>query len=125
MLLLATPAAKDLFAQGKGENLEKETAENFHTLFVAKALFACKRAHPDIDTASSAVLCTRVKSPTTNDDKKLLCLMKYLNRTKEDKLILSADDLHVIKWYVDTLFAVHPNFKSHTGVGGHSTQSLL
>jgi hypothetical protein len=30
-----TPAAEDLFAQGKGENLEKETAENFHT-FVAK-----------------------------------------------------------------------------------------
>jgi hypothetical protein len=35
----STPAAEDLFAQGKSENLEKETAENLHT-FVAKALFA-------------------------------------------------------------------------------------
>ncbi len=30
-------------------------------------------------------------------------------------LTLSADDLAVIKWYVDTAFAVHPDFKSHTG----------
>jgi hypothetical protein len=30
-------------------------------------------------------------------------------------LILSADDLQVIKWYVDASFAVHPDFRSHTG----------
>ena len=29
---------------------------------------------------------------------------------------MSADNLHVIKWYVDASFAVHPDFKSHTGV---------
>ena len=29
--------------------------------------------------------------------------------------MLSADLLHVIKWYVDESFAVHPNFKSYTG----------
>ena len=34
---------------------------------------------------------------------------------REDKLILSADDLHIIKWFVDASFAVHPDFKSHTG----------
>jgi hypothetical protein len=28
---------------------------------------------------------------------------------------LSADDLHVIEWYVDASFAVHNDFKSHTG----------
>ena len=27
---------------------------------------------------------------------------------------MSADDLKVIKWYVDTSFVFHPNFKSHT-----------
>jgi hypothetical protein len=42
-------------------------------------------------------------------------LMKYLNGTRDDKLILSADKLNVVKWYVDTSFAVHPDFKSHTG----------
>jgi len=42
-------------------------------------------------------------------------LLKYLNGTKADKLTLSADNLHVVKWYVDASFAVHPDFKSHTG----------
>ena len=41
--------------------------------------------------------------------------MKYINGTLHDKLILAADDLHVIKWLVDTSFAVHPDFKSHSG----------
>jgi hypothetical protein len=72
-----TPAADDLFATGKGEKVEKKAAENFHH-FVAKALFACKRARPDIHTAT-AVLCTRVKGPNQDDDSKLLRLMKYLN----------------------------------------------
>ena len=43
--------------------------------------------------------------------------MHYINGIKHKKLILSADDLHVIKWYVDIAFAVHPDFKSHTGGG--------
>jgi hypothetical protein len=30
-------------------------------------------------------------------------------------MILSAGNLHCIKWYVDASFAVHPDFKSHTG----------
>ncbi len=28
---------------------------------------------------------------------------------------MSADNLHCIKWYVDASFAVHPDYKSHTG----------
>ena len=31
------------------------------------------------------------------------------------RLTLSANNLHCIKWYVDASFAVHPDFKSHTG----------
>jgi hypothetical protein len=42
-------------------------------------------------------------------------VMKYLNGTKGGNLTLSADNLRVVKWYVDTSFAVHPDFKSHTG----------
>ncbi len=37
------PAAEDLFAVGNGPKLSKEQANEFHT-FVAKGLFACKRA---------------------------------------------------------------------------------
>jgi hypothetical protein len=57
-------------------------------------------------------------------------LMKYLNGTKELKWILSADNLHCIKWYVDARFAVHPDYKSHTGAtmlygDGNGTVQLI
>ena len=108
-----SPAADDLFNKGTSQALDKFQAEEFHT-FVAKGLFACKRARPDIHPTIAA-LCTRVKDPNQDDWKKLHRLLQYVNGTRNDKLILSADDLHVIKWYVDSSFAVHPDFKSHTG----------
>jgi hypothetical protein len=80
---------------------------------VAKALFLCKRARPDIQP-TIAVLCTRVKGPNKAGWEKLVRLMKYLNGTRELKLTLSADNLHCIKWYGDASFAVHSDCKSHT-----------
>ena len=41
--------------------------------------------------------------------------MKYLNGMKEKKLILTAENVNFIKWYVNATFAIHPDFKSHTG----------
>ena len=108
-----TPAAEDLFSEGDGEKLDKERAEQYHTA-VAKGIFACKRARPDIHT-TIAVLCTRVKAPNESDWIKLVRLLKYLNGTREDVLTLGADNLRVIKWHVDASFAVHPDFRSHTG----------
>ena len=108
-----TPAPENLFAPSEGEDLDKSMAETYHT-FTAKGLYACKRARPDTQPAIAG-LCTRVKKPTTGDWDKLLRYMKYLNGARNDKLILSADNIHVIKWYVDAAFAVHPDFKSHSG----------
>jgi hypothetical protein len=122
----ATAATDDLFSEGTSDALSKPQAEEFHT-FVAKGLFLCKRAHPDLHTAI-AVLCTRVKKPNQDDWNKLVRLMKYCNGTCKDKLILSADDLHVLKWHVDAAFGVHPDFKSHTGavmtLGEGAAQSI-
>jgi hypothetical protein len=42
-------------------------------------------------------------------------MLKYLNGTRDDVLTLSIDDMRVIKWFVDASFAVHPDFRSHTG----------
>ncbi len=109
------PAAEDLFKEGTGAKLKTEHADTFHTI-IAKGLFACKRARPDIHTAIS-VLCTRTKKPNLNDWKKMMRLLRYINGTRNDKLILSADDLHVLKHYIDTSFAVHEDFKSHSGAG--------
>jgi hypothetical protein len=108
-----SPAADNLFDIGNSKILDKQRAEELHT-FVAKGLFACKRARPDIHTATT-LLCTRVKEPSENDWEKLLRMMKYLNGSRDEVLFLSAGDLHVIKWYVDASFAVHGDFKGHTG----------
>ena len=42
-------------------------------------------------------------------------MMKYLNGMQDMKLTLSTENLWSIKWYVDVLFAVHPDFISQTG----------
>ena len=60
-----SPAAEDLFAAGNSKKLDTERANEFHT-FVAKGLWASKRARPDINPAI-AVLCTRVKQPNLDD----------------------------------------------------------
>ena len=66
-----TPAAKDLFSDGTGPALPKDRAKIFHT-WVAKALFACKRARPNIHLAVT-YLCTCVKNPIEDDWNKLIC----------------------------------------------------
>jgi hypothetical protein len=105
-------ASDNLFNLGTGAKLDMKRSEIFHT-FVAKGLFLCKRARSDIQQAIS-VLCPRVKDPNQSDWEKLMRVMKYLNRTRNEYLTLSADDLRVVKWYVDASFLVHPDFKSHT-----------
>ena len=123
-----TPASDNLFNQGQKprKKLNKQKAEIFHTT-VAKGLFLAKRARPDIQP-TIAYLCTRVKEPDEGDWEKLIRLLRYLNGTQETKLVLSAEKLSVIKWFVDAAFAVHTDFKSHTGAvmtfGQGAVQSL-
>ena len=62
----ATPAANHLFdVQENGTKLDQQKSDFFHHN-VAKLLFLCKRARPDIQTAV-AFLCTRVKSSDEDD----------------------------------------------------------
>jgi aspartyl aminopeptidase len=42
-------------------------------------------------------------------------MMKFLNQTQEDVLTLQADGSNTLEWHADAAFAVHPDFKSHTG----------
>ena len=108
-----TPAGDNLLEKGKGKPLDPKRKEIFHTT-VAKGMFLSKRSRPDIHP-TIAVLSTRVLNPTESDWKKLVRLMQYLSGTLEMMLTLSADNLRVVKWYVDASFAVHPDYKSHTG----------
>ena len=111
-----TPAANHLFEVNENTaemQLDPETADLFHH-FVAKLLFLCKRARPDTQTAV-AFLCSRVKAPDTDDYKKLARVMRYLRGSINMPLVLEADDVQVVKWWIDASFAVHPDMRSHTG----------
>ena len=110
-----TPASNFLF-QINNKNpvpLERDVAEMFHST-VAKLLFLCKRARPDIQTAIS-FLCTRVKEPDVDDYKKLGRVIRYLRGTNDMILTLEHDNSHIIKWWVDASFACHNDMRSHTG----------
>jgi hypothetical protein len=56
-----------------------------------------------------------VQAPDKDDYKKLRRTMQYLRGTIDLVLTLEADDLHLLKWWVDASYAVHPDMKSHTG----------
>jgi hypothetical protein len=110
----STPAAEHLFKVDENAvKLNVEAAETFHSI-VAKSLFLCKRARPDIQTPV-AFLCTRVTKPDVDNYKKLKRMMCYLRNTKSLCLTLEAENLRVIKWWVDASFAVHEDMRSHTG----------
>jgi hypothetical protein len=65
-----TPAANHLFeVDESADKLDEETAQLFHHN-VAKLLFLCKRARPDVQ-AAVAFLTTRVQQPVVDDYKKL------------------------------------------------------
>ena len=51
------------------------------------------------------------KNPNQDDWDKLILLLKYLNTTQHDKLVLYIDDIHIIKWYRDTAFDIHLDFR--------------
>ena len=109
-----TPAAEHLFKVNEdAAALDESDSDLFHST-TAKILFLCKRARPDVQTPV-AFLCTRVKSPDVDDMKKLQRLVRYLRDSKKLCLTLEADDLQIIKWWVDASFAVHQDMRSHTG----------
>lgn len=109
-----TPAAHHLFdVNEKAVPLNEEKSQFFHHN-TAKLLFLSKRARPDIQTAV-AFLTTRVTKPDQNDMVKLARVMKYLRGTPKLSLTLEANDMTVIKWWVDGSYAIHPDMRSHTG----------
>ena len=89
-----TPAAEHLFEiRDTADKLNQELASKYHT-FTAKGLFLCKRARPDIQT-TIAFLTTRVQNPDTDDYKKLVRLMRYLQNTKDLVLTIKADNTNI------------------------------
>jgi hypothetical protein len=97
------------------EKLKQDKAVEFHNL-VAKTLYSTKRARPDTCTAIT-FLTTRVRAPDKYDWNKLVHLMRYIRGTRTMPLILSANGIVILKWWVDASFTVHPNMRGHSGGG--------
>ena len=62
-----------------------------------------------------AFMTTRVQGPNVDDYKKLACTIRYLRSMPDLALTLEANDMHVIKWWVNASFAIHPDMCSHMG----------
>ena len=110
----ATPASKSLFSvDEKSKSLNQDEKELFHSC-AAKSLFIAKRARPDIGQPVS-VLSLRVTKPNKSKKEKLIRVARYLRGSKSLPLTLGIKNMSIIKWAVDVSYAVHPDFRSHTG----------
>ena len=56
-----------------------------------------------------------VKSPDEDDWGKLKRVVKYLNGMKNLQLTLSAENLGIIRWFVDAWYATHNDFNGQPG----------
>ena len=106
--------SNNLFNVNKSPKLDKIWQPDYHT-YVAKGIFACKQARPDIQLPISFLL-TCIKEPTEHDWIKLHCMMKFIHDTIDNPLTLTANKLNLIQFSINASFAVHPNMKSHSGM---------
>lgn len=60
-------------------------------------------------------LATRMSGPTTQDWKKWVCVVSFLNETKDDVAFLEADNTAATNWHIDLAFAAQCDCKSHAG----------
>jgi len=95
----ATPAGNNLFMVNPDALLLPASESEIFHHYVAKLLFLCKWARPDIQTAI-AYLSTRVKAPNVDDQKKLRRVMRYLRATQDLPLTLEADAARQPGWWI-------------------------
>jgi hypothetical protein len=98
----------------KSKKLDGKRAMTFHT-FVMKGMFLCKRARQDIQPGIAFFLATRTSEPNEGDWAKLIKILVFLKAIQDEVTSMKADNTQTIKWYVDASFAVHKDYKSHTG----------
>jgi hypothetical protein len=110
----STPAGSDLFIDEETPPLPAADQKEMHTT-VAKLLFLSTRVRPDILLPVN-YLTTRVNRFASNDKKKLLRVLKYLNKTKLLGLTLKASDLTTITInnHSDASYGVYPDGRSQS-----------
>ena len=93
--------------------LDEEKAQVFH-MITSQTLFCEKRARPDLQPTVD-FLCKRVREPDKDNWEKLRRMLKFMEQTKNCVLTLSADNIQVVKWWIDGSYAVHLDCESQTG----------
>ena len=69
-----------------------------------------------------AVPCTWVQKPAEKDWGKPILCMKWLNKTKNNKMTFDTrNGISTFEWCMDASFATHPDFRSHTDGSGRFT----
>jgi hypothetical protein len=105
------PAMQKLFDVTPGSKKCLDSMK-FHSV-VAKLLYLGKRGRPDILMAVQ-FLCTRVKEPTLEDEKKLERVLGYLSMTKSWTRAFDRSPFERVTTYIDTSFATHVDGKGQS-----------
>jgi hypothetical protein len=93
--------------------LDDKQRDKFHSS-TAQLLHLCKRVRPDILTAV-AFLTKRVTKPQEEDYNILLGVIQEIRATHDMGMVLEVRGTPTVTAYVDALYGVHPDMKSHTG----------
>ena len=110
-----SPALGDLFDESEDSlNLDDDAKKIFHT-DIARLLYLAKRARMDILTAVSH-LCSRVREPKEEDQKKLNRIFMYLFTTRDIVMKFKIGCDVELKTYIDASFGIHADGSSRTGV---------
>ena len=96
-------------------NIKQIKVAYFQNL-VVKTICATRQVRPDTCT-SILFLTMRVRESDEDDWKKLVWMMQYLAGMQTLPLILSANGIGILKWWVDAYFAFHPNIRGHSRGG--------
>ena len=105
------PATNNLFSiDEKSEALVEKS--KFHSV-VAKLLYLGKRGRPDI-LMPVQFLCTRVQTPTKQDQLKLERILGYLQFTKSWTRSFVRSTYKRVETYIDASFATHQDGKGHS-----------
>jgi len=108
-----SPATKGLMNVTESELLDNDRREKFHHI-VQKMLHICKRTRLDLQV-SIGFLCTRVKSPTLQDWKKLRRVLQYVHGTMSLIRIVSITNFERMDIYIDASHGAHDDFRGQTG----------
>jgi len=115
--VVRTPASNNLFhIDTMSKPLNFSELQKFHSR-VMKLMWLAKRCAPEI-LCTVSFLSTRVQTATENDMEKLERICKYLNNDFKFEIRFGNNEIMgsiVMDTFIDVSYAVHADFKSHTG----------